>query len=68
VTTSGTDGSKDTSYPNGKIENTLYGPDPRFGMQVPIIKANLSPAEVSLQLLPDPHRCSIESAEPYEFN
>lgn len=37
VTITGTDGSTQTTYPDGTIVSTLMGPDPRFGMQSPIL-------------------------------
>lgn len=33
---SGTDGSENTSYPDGTTSNVLQGPDPRFGMLIPL--------------------------------
>ena len=37
VTVTGTDGSTQTTYPDGTIVSTLMGPDPRFGMQSPVL-------------------------------
>lgn len=34
--TIGTDGSQRTTYPDGTVETTVQGPDPRFGMQAPV--------------------------------
>ncbi len=36
VTLTGTDGTTETTYPDGTIVSTLMGPDPRFSMQSPI--------------------------------
>jgi RHS repeat-associated protein len=34
----GPDGSQTTTYPDGTVSTMQYGPDPRFGMQAPIIE------------------------------
>lgn len=38
VTVTGTDGSTEITYPDGTIETTRMGPDPRFGMQSPMLQ------------------------------
>ncbi|MBL0124793.1 MAG: hypothetical protein IPP88_19445 [Betaproteobacteria bacterium] len=35
----GIDGSRLVTYPDGTVSNTVKGPDPRFGMQAPIMKS-----------------------------
>jgi RHS repeat-associated protein len=35
----GTDGTSTTTYPNGTVARTELAPDPRWGMQVPFVKA-----------------------------
>lgn len=35
----GLDGSRKVTYPDGTVVSTVEGPDPRFGMQAPIIKS-----------------------------
>ena len=35
----GKDGSRKVTYPDGTVVTTVEGPDPRFGMQAPIIKS-----------------------------
>jgi RHS repeat-associated protein len=37
VTTIGTDGTRTTTSPDGTVATTKYGPDPRFGMQSPVV-------------------------------
>src|SRR5206468_2501635 len=32
-----TNGSRTTTFPNGTLESVLIGPDPRWGMQAPVI-------------------------------
>ena len=34
-----TDGSRRVTYPDGTVTNSVEGPDPRFGMQAPILKS-----------------------------
>ncbi|MBK8742437.1 MAG: hypothetical protein IPM02_24415 [Betaproteobacteria bacterium] len=33
------DGSRQVTYPDGTVSNIVAGPDPRFGMQAPIVKS-----------------------------
>ncbi len=34
-----TDGSRRVTYPDGTVEDVVEGPDPRFGMQAPLVKS-----------------------------
>src|SRR5262249_28615633 len=39
VTVYGTDGTETTTDPDGTVTTLTYGPDPRFGMQAPVVSA-----------------------------
>jgi RHS repeat-associated protein len=39
ITVINTDGSRQVTYPDGTVANQVNGPDPRFGMQAPIVQS-----------------------------
>ena len=59
-----TDGSRRVTYPDGTVANLVEGPDPRFGMQAPIlttVRPSPRPGDLSGSHYRDPHGDAVRS-------